>query len=180
MDPATLPQEVQRARAFARAAHGDQRYGVHPYVVHLDDVVGILSGLAEADEATLISGYLHDVVEDTEVSAAEVEREFGAVVARCVELLTDAPGANRKQRKAATYARLAEVSTDAPEARALVVKVADRLANVRRSVDDQNQRLIELYRREHPVFRGSARRAGRAPALWDELDRLLEWTDERA
>ncbi|MCB9749864.1 MAG: bifunctional (p)ppGpp synthetase/guanosine-3',5'-bis(diphosphate) 3'-pyrophosphohydrolase [Myxococcales bacterium] len=178
MDLASLPHDVRRAREFARAAHGDQRYGAHPYVVHLDDVVEILAGLPARDEPTLIAGYLHDVVEDTDVTLVDVEEAFDVIVARCVALLTDAPGESRKQRKAATYARLARVADGAPEARALVVKAADRLANVRRSVEDQNRRLLEMYRREHAAFRGAARRPGLTPALWDELDYLLEWTDE--
>jgi (p)ppGpp synthase/HD superfamily hydrolase len=117
---------LEQARAFALAAHGDQMYGARPYSFHLDAVVRLLSPYGI--EAQVI-GYLHDVVEDTEVSEGEIRQHFGRLIAECVGLLTDAPGANRAERKARTYARLATV--DGPAELALVVKVADRLANVR-------------------------------------------------
>ena len=56
---------LDQARAFALAAHGDQMYGARPYSFHLDAVVRLLSPYGI--EAQVI-GYLHDVVEDTEVS----------------------------------------------------------------------------------------------------------------
>ena len=134
-----LPPLAADARAFAIDAHGGQRYGEHPYVVHLDEVVAILHAFVVAPgPELLVIGYLHDVVEDTPVTLTQVGQRFGEGVARCVDLLTDAPGRNRKERKAATYARLAEVPPDAPEGRALVVKAADRLANARRCVADDS------------------------------------------
>ena len=168
-----LPPLAADARAFAIDAHGGQRYGAHPYVVHLDDVVEILAGLPARDEPTLIAGYLHDVVEDTPVTLTQVGQRFGEGVARCVDLLTDAPGRNRKERKAATYARLAEVPPDAPEGRALVVKAADRLANARRCVADDEPRLLAMYQGEHPTFRSAAWRPALVDPLWQELDAIL-------
>ncbi|MCA9689830.1 MAG: HD domain-containing protein [Nannocystaceae bacterium] len=157
------------ARAFAIAAHGDQRYGARPYATHLDAVAALVDG----DEALQVIAYLHDVVEDTAVTLAEVEARFGADVARCVALLTDPPLPTRRARKRAAYAALAQVDAAAPEARALVVKVADRLANVRSCVADENPGLLAMYRREHAAFRAAARREGVAAALWAELDALL-------
>lgn len=160
------------ARAFAVDAHGDQLYGDVPYVVHLDEVVEILRTKPDADEELLAIGYLHDVVEDTEVTLPQVANCFGEGIMRCVDLLSDAPGRTRKERKAITYARLAEVG-DGPDARALVVKVADRLANVRRSQHEGNARLLGMYRGEHPVFRAAARRSGVVCNWWSELDEVL-------
>lgn len=172
--PHVLPELAAEARAFAARAHGDQRYGDHPYVVHLDEVVGVLLGVLEVPAPELlVIGYLHDVVEDTEVTLDHVGERFGDGVARCVDLLTDAPGNNRKERKAATYARLAEVGRDAPDGRALVVKAADRLANVRRCVADENRRLLSMYRDEHVAFRSAVWRQSLVLPLWRELDELL-------
>lgn len=159
---------LDQVRSFALAAHGSQMYGTQPYAVHLDAVVGLLSPYGT--EAQII-GYLHDVVEDTAVTESDIRHHFGPRIAECVSLLTDAPGASRAERKARTYARLATV-VGASEL-ALVVKVADRLANVRTCVLDDRRGLHAVYRREQPAFRQAAYRAGLCEPLWLELDALL-------
>jgi (p)ppGpp synthase/HD superfamily hydrolase len=160
---------VAKAREFAVRAHGDQRYGERPYSVHLDAVAELAAPFGETAQ---VVGYLHDTVEDTAVTLDEVRERFGAAVAACVSLLTDAAGANRKERKAKTYARLAEVHGEAELA--LIVKAADRLANVRASVRDGNQGLLAMYRGEQAAFRAAAYRAGQCDALWNELEQLLD------
>jgi len=166
----TLPTPTA-ARDYAIQMHGDQKYGTHPYVHHLDAVVALLQPYGEKAR---VVGYLHDVVEDTAATVSDVQERFGDLVARCVSLLTDAPGANRKERKAKTYAAMAQVTGD--EELALVVKAADRLANVRACVADGHRQLWDTYRGEHPTFRAAAFRKGQCDPLWVELDvLLLEW-----
>ena len=160
---------LKKAREFAVQAHGDQKYGERPYSYHLDAVVELLAAYGETAQAV---GYLHDVVEDTDVSVEDIESEFGTLVARCVGLLSDEPGKTRKERKAKTYAKLALVSGS--EELALTVKAADRLANVRATLADKKRGLWEVYRSEHPTFRAAAFRAGQCEPLWLELDELLE------
>lgn len=158
---------VARARAFAIEAHGAQRYGDHPYALHLDAVAGLLEPWGH--EAQVV-GYLHDVVEDTAVTLDRVRQEFGDHMAACVALVTDEPGENRKERKARTNAKLSKVEGDLRLA--LVVKPADRLANLRASVQDRESKL-EMYRREHPAFREAAFRPGLCDELWAEMDEIL-------
>ncbi len=160
---------LEAARSFALQAHASQRYGDRPYAFHLEAVVELLSPYGA--EAQII-GYLHDVIEDTTVTENDIRRRFGARIAECVSLLTDSPGASRAERKAGTYARLAK--GDGASELALVVKAADRLANVRSCVADQRNGLWEVYRREHPSFRQAAYRASLCEPLWAELDALLE------
>lgn len=117
---------VERARAFALAAHGGQRYGEEPYAVHLDAVARLAEPYGV--EAQVL-GYLHDVAEDTEVGFEQIRDTFGLHAAHCVALVTDCPGATRAERKALTNAKLAEV--DEALQVALIVKAADRLANLR-------------------------------------------------
>ncbi len=69
------------ARSFAIAAHGEQMYGDQPYVFHLDAVVELLAPFGNQAQ---IAGYLHDVVEDTDVSLQKVREEFGDRIADCV------------------------------------------------------------------------------------------------
>ncbi len=157
-----------QARAFAVAAHGAQRYGEHPYAHHLDAVAEIVRPFGES---AVVAAYLHDTVEDTQATLDDIESRFGAHVAACVALLTDQPGANRQERKARTYAKLAQVSGVLESA--LVVKAADRLANVRACVRDGNTRLLGVYRGEHDAFRRAAHRQDLCEPLWSELDTLL-------
>jgi (p)ppGpp synthase/HD superfamily hydrolase len=157
-----------QARSFAVAAHGEQKYGDHPYSYHLDAVAAIASPYGE--EAAVVA-FLHDTVEDTSATLGEIEGQFGSAIAACVALLTDEPGATRKERKATTYAKLARVS--GPTELALLVKAADRLANVRACVQDRKANLWELYRSEHEVFKQAAYRANLCDPLWAELDQLL-------
>lgn len=165
---------IDQARSFAVRAHGSQRYGDGPYSAHLDEVAALL--LPYGVEAQII-GYLHDIIEDTEVTAGDIQQRFGQLVADCVSLLTDPSGATRAARKAETYARLAAVR--GPTELALVVKTADRLANVRRCLLDNRRGLMGVYRDEHASFKHSAYRRGLCEPLWAELDALLATDDDR-
>lgn len=159
----------EQARTFALLAHGDQRYGDRPYSYHLDAVVAHLAGFG--DDAKII-GYLHDVVEDTDTTHADIQLAFGDFIARCVAIVTDEAGNNRKQRKARSYAKMAGVTGE--ESVALVVKVADRLANIQSCVADDNRRLLAMYQNEHEVFTRSVYRPGLCEALWEQLYRLIQ------
>lgn len=158
-----------KARDFAIEAHGTQRYGDAPYVVHLDEVASNVMRVDPSDVAGTVA-YLHDVLEDTDVSAAAIEERFGTFVRECVEIVTDPEGQDRKERKRLLHDRLASVS----EAHflALAVKAADRLANLRNSARD-NPSLFAMYKSEHTAFREAAFRPGLCDALWADMDGLL-------
>lgn len=160
---------LQRARAFAVKAHDKQMYGDKPYVFHLDQVAALLENYGE--DAQVI-GYLHDAVEDTSVTVKQVAKSFGGFVAECVDLVSDPPGPDRKSRKAKTYARLAKVKRKAQLA--LIVKAADRLANVRMCVKEKNRKLLRVYQQEQPVFFRAAYRPGLCDEFWQELQELLQ------
>lgn len=165
-------QTVAEAREVACAAHGDQRYGDRPYSFHLDAVAALLERFGPTHQ---VVGYLHDVLEDTAAKVEDLSRRFGPLVATCVSLLTDGQGSSRRERKATTYARLGAVSAASEEAIALVVKTADRLANVRQCAasDGGSREMLDVYRREHAAFRAAVHRPGLADELWQELDGLL-------
>lgn len=153
---------VQLARAVAVTAHADQRYGLDPYSVHLDAVATLVRPYGPY---AVIVAYLHDAAEDTPLEFGQIAGMFGTFVAECVQLLTDEGGHNRAARKAATNAKLAGVGE--PHHLALVVKAADRLANVRAGGK------ADMYRKEHAAFRAACFREGLCPELWAELDSLL-------
>lgn len=166
--PTSKPRKALLARSFAVHAHGDQRYGRHPYSHHLDAVAELARPYGDEAEAV---AYLHDVKEDVEgVTLAHLREPFGEDVAEAVDLLSDPPGATRKERKAQAYARLAETTNRL----ALIVKPCDRLANMRACLADGNARLLEVYRSEHSAFRAAAYRVGLCDEIWRELDELAD------
>jgi len=130
-------QTVELARAFAVQAHGDQKYGDEPYVRHLDDVAAIA---APFGQFARVVAYLHDTIEDTDASPDDIINQFGVMALASVEVCTDEPGRNRRERKARTNEKLA-ASTNVV---GLIVKACDRLANVRECVRTGNSRL-EMY-----------------------------------
>jgi len=159
---------ISKAREFAIKKHGDQKYGDKPYLYHLESVVSLLEPYGETAQ---IIGYLHDVVEDTVVTLEEVESQFNSHISKTVAILTDQPGENRKDRKLKTYKLMSEVAGDLEVA--LLVKTADRLANVQACLDLDRKDKLNMYRTEHEIFKKSVYRPGLCDDLWMRLDNLL-------
>ena len=122
---------VARARQFAIDAHGAidhrRKYSGEPYHVHLERVAAMVEA-AGGDAETIAAAWLHDVVEDTPTTFAQLEQLFGPSVASLVEAMTDVPHSlgNRAKRKEIDRARLA-----AADARVHNVKLADLTDNLR-------------------------------------------------
>lgn len=168
---------MEHARTFAAEAHAGQEYNLMPYTVHLEAVAMLVREVADpgSDPDFLETvAWLHDVIEDTDVTEAQVADTFGHAVAEAVSLLSDPPGCNRRERKQRLHERLGRLDERQPVARAaLLVKVADRLANVRAAAD-KRPGLLKMYRLEHAEFRYATFRFGLCNALWRALDRLLD------
>lgn len=140
-----------RACDFAHKRHEGQSYGSQPYTAHLAMVARIADcmGLTPEQKA---AAWLHDTVEDTPTTVAELEAEFGANVARMVAAVTGV-GPNRAARQSHIVAALAAV----PEA--IDVKLADRLANVIAATQDGRDALVAMYRSELALYAGVFARA---------------------
>jgi (p)ppGpp synthase/HD superfamily hydrolase len=123
---------LDRAFGFATERHGEQRRPAgEPYVEHLLETVDILvDGAGVTDAGVLVAGVVHDVVEDTGTSLAEVREMFGADVAELVAWVTK-PGAGPGESKEAARLTCLTSLAEAPE-RAVWLKLADRLSNVQR------------------------------------------------
>ncbi len=161
---------LDRARAFAVHAHGDQLYGAAPYCVHLDEVAAILEPFGPEHQA---AAYLHDVIEDTDVELDELRERFGDQIARWVLLVTDEPGDSRRERKRRTYPKYTAIDAQSTDAGALVIKVADRLANLRSCIRNGDQRRFQMYRDERLQFAESCERLGLCNDLWIEIGALF-------
>lgn len=154
---------VDQAREFAIKAHGDQRYGDEPYIVHLDAVANVLVEFGIRDGVFLAGAFLHDVIEDTGVTRDDLAREFGFVVAGLVWVVTNEPGANRKERAAKTYPKIRRSGAEAVR-----LKLADRIANTHHSIV-RGTRHLEMYRKEFPAFHEALYRAGECDDMWERL-----------
>ncbi|MDE1465587.1 HD domain-containing protein [Spartinivicinus poritis] len=159
---------LNKAREFAIKAHGEQKYGSEPYIVHLDAVV---NNLQAYDQTAQIVGYLHDVMEDTEITYEDIKENFGGFVADCVAIVTDEPDSNRKERKAKTYEKMANVTGDLELA--LIVKAADRLANLQACIKGGNAKLLNQYRDEQSAFKTAAYRRNKCEDIWQEIERII-------
>jgi GTP pyrophosphokinase/guanosine-3',5'-bis(diphosphate) 3'-pyrophosphohydrolase len=112
--------------------HGSQkRASGDPYFAHPIEVAGILTDY-RLDPATIVTGLLHDVIEDTDVTRAEIDRLFGAEVGELVEGVTKLS----RLESTADYKRQAEnlrkfILAVSKDVRVLLVKLADRLHNMR-------------------------------------------------
>jgi GTP diphosphokinase / guanosine-3',5'-bis(diphosphate) 3'-diphosphatase len=122
------------AYVFAVMKHGQQmRHSGDPYFAHPVAVAGLLTDL-KLDQATIIAGLLHDVVEDCDVHISEIRKLFGDEVAELVDGVTKLPKANgnnttRAFMQAENFQKFILATTR--DIRVLLVKLADRLHNMR-------------------------------------------------
>lgn len=162
-------ERQQKARDFAIEAHGDQKYGDHPYEYHLTRVNEVMMRhpIAGSYLITVMAGWLHDVLEDTDVSREELKRQFGERITDIVYRVSDETGATRKERKEKTYHK---IRGHIP---ATVVKLCDRIANVEASRNVPKK--LNMYKAEYPDFRLQLRLKEHTflDNLWGELDQLL-------
>lgn len=160
MDP-----QVNEARAFAIARHQGQLYGTQDYSVHLADVFALVSTAYPEDIPLQAAAWLHDVLEDTSETRLTLSKMFGAEVSDLVWAVTG-EGSHRAARKASVLAKLARLP------KAVLLKLADRLCNVRRCAQDSNSRLLAMYRDEQPEYRQLFAQTG--ALVWlNELEGLL-------
>jgi (p)ppGpp synthase/HD superfamily hydrolase len=163
---------VQKARTFAIEHHGEQKYGDEPYSVHLDAVESVLVEFNHITSVLRASAWLHDVIEDTDVSQADIDIEFPGYVALIVGAVTSEPGKNRRERNIKTYPKIAKY----PEA--ILVKLADRIANVRNCIATRNKGLMEMYTKEYPSFRNALWSENKdTKEMWWYLDFLMSYNE---
>jgi (p)ppGpp synthase/HD superfamily hydrolase len=127
-------KSIHRASLFASLAHLDQKYGREPYFVHLQAVADMTIRLGGDDIAEQVA-WLHDVIEDTDVTSAILLLNFPAVVVLAVEALT--------KREGWSYEGYIEKVKSNPIA--LLVKKADTLCNLTQSTLQGNRKRIMKY-----------------------------------
>ena len=166
-----IVHKIINAKKFAEKAHADQMYGECSYIRHLDMVSMMVAPWGENAQ---VLAYLHDVVEDTEVTIQDIKDNFGQYMADCVELVTDCEGPNRKERKKKTNEKLSKVDLDIyPDV--LIVKPGDRVINMGMCIGTRNKSLFRMYKNENEEFKKAVYRPGLCDKLWSILDYTMKF-----
>ena len=169
---------------YAKEKHeGQKRSSGEDYITHCVQVATIL-GEIHRDTVSIAASLLHDVVEDSRTTVEEIEREFGSEIATIVDGLTKISRVEIRslaERQVETYRKL--LLSMARDARVIIVKLADRLHNMRtlEHLNPASQRRIALETRD--IYAPLAHRLGMARVRWELEDlafKFLEAEEYRA
>jgi len=152
---------IEKAYIFSASVHqGQIRLSGEPYLTHPMEVCGILADM-KLDTATLVTGLLHDTVEDTLTTLEQIEEYFGKEVAFLVDGLTKIGKisfGSKEKRQAENYRKMIlAMSTDI---RILLVKLADRVHNMRTMQFQSSERQLQISQETLDLYAPLANRLG--------------------
>ncbi|MFB8791182.1 MAG: bifunctional (p)ppGpp synthetase/guanosine-3',5'-bis(diphosphate) 3'-pyrophosphohydrolase [Potamolinea sp.] len=172
------PSLICKAFGFAYKLHeGQYRASGEPYIAHPIAVASLLRDLG-GSSVMIAAGFLHDVVEDTDVTADEIESRFGVEVRHLVEGVTKLSKFNfssKTERQAENFRRM--FLAMASDIRVIVVKLADRLHNMRtlEHLSPEKQRSISLETKD--IFAPLANRLGIGRFKWELEDLAFKYLE---
>ncbi|MEX0935394.1 MAG: bifunctional (p)ppGpp synthetase/guanosine-3',5'-bis(diphosphate) 3'-pyrophosphohydrolase, partial [Gemmatimonadota bacterium] len=170
--------KIREAYELAEEAHrGQERASGETFVTHAVEVSTIL-GQFKLDTASIVAGLVHDVVEDTLYSLADIEEKFGEEVASIVDGVTKIGKVrfrSHTERQAENYRKL--LLSMAEDARVILIKLADRLHNMRtlEHLPPDKRRRIALETRE--IYAPLAHRLGMAQVKWELEDLAFKFLE---
>lgn len=165
---------IDRALKFGEKAHeGQKRASGEDYFTHPIEVATVLTEL-KLDEASIITALLHDTVEDTDVTQEDLEKEFGATVAKLVDGVTKLTKLELKSdsdsvKQAENFRKLLVAMSE--DIRVLLVKLADRLHNMRTIQHVRQQKRKRIGQETMDIYSPLAERIG-IQQIKDELQDL--------
>ncbi|HVN64807.1 MAG TPA: HD domain-containing protein, partial [Candidatus Binataceae bacterium] len=152
---------IRRAYEYSARMHGSQkRESGEPYVMHPLNVAAIIARL-RLDVPSIVTGLLHDVVEDTAASLAEVESEFGPEIAQLVDGVTKVSKItfqSREEKQAENFRKM--IIAMAQDIRVVLIKLADRLHNMRTLDHLPLDRQLDIARETIEIYAPIAHRLG--------------------
>ena len=152
---------IRRAYEFSARQHGAQkRMSGEPYVIHPLNVALIITRL-KLDVPSIVTGLLHDLIEDTPTSLAEIQSTFGADVAQLVDGVTKVSKItfqSREEKQAENFRKM--IIAMARDIRVVLVKLADRLHNMQTLDHLPADRRIEISRETLDIYAPIAHRLG--------------------
>ena len=164
-------EEVERAFAFACERHADQRRrSGEEFISHPVEVAKICAGL-RLDTETLCAALLHDTVEDTSASLEDVAERFGEPVAHLVDGVTKLTGItfeSRDENQAENYRKM--MVAMAADVRVILIKLADRLHNMRTLGAMPKQKQVAKSRETLEIYAPLAHRLGIHAIKWELED----------
>jgi guanosine-3',5'-bis(diphosphate) 3'-pyrophosphohydrolase len=172
-DPLADEDAINRAYVFSMKAHGSQkRASGDPYFSHTVEVAGILAKM-KLDAASIITGLLHDTVEDTLATTEDIEKLFGSDIGRLVDGVTKLSRLELQSdqtKQAENFRKLVLAMSE--DIRVLLVKLADRLHNMRtlHFITDGDKRR-RIARETMEIYAPLAERIG-MNEMKDELEDL--------
>ena len=160
-----LPPEdlemIQKAYIYSASVHqGQVRLSGEPYLTHPMEVAGILTNM-KMDAATIISGLLHDTVEDTLTTVEQIENEFGRDVAFLVGGLTKLSRisfASQEERQSENFRKM--ILAMSADIRILLVRLADRIHNMRTLQYHPKDKRVYIARETIDIYAPLANRLG--------------------
>ncbi|HWQ75109.1 MAG TPA: bifunctional (p)ppGpp synthetase/guanosine-3',5'-bis(diphosphate) 3'-pyrophosphohydrolase [Syntrophomonas sp.] len=169
---------ITKAYSYAEAAHGGQkRISGEPYIIHPVEVAMILTEI-ESDTASLCAALLHDVIEDTEYSFLDLQEEFGEEIALLVEGVTKLSRLEFSSREEAQAENLRKMFIAmAKDIRVILIKLADRLHNMRTLGYQSEYKQKEIARETMDIFAPLAHRLGIFKFKWELEDLAFLYLD---
>ena len=172
---------IEKAYAYASQFHtGQLRVSGEPYMMHPVAVAQILAGM-RMDAVSIESGLLHDIVEDTAVTLADVQKNFGDEVARCVDGVTKLNKIDffsAEDRQAESYRKMLLAMVD--DIRVIIVKLADRLHNMRTLACLSPERRERIARETLEIYSPIAHRLGMGKVRGELEDLAFQHLDPEA
>ncbi len=163
---------LRRAYVFSAYEHkGQVRHSGEPYLVHPLEVADLLADM-KLDVVAVASGLLHDIVEDTQTPIERIKELFGADIAHVVEGVTKLgaiPFSSSEERQAENFRKMLLAMVD--DIRVILVKLADRLHNMRTLHHLPEERRIKIAQETRDIYAPIANRLGMSK-IKNELEEL--------